>query len=527
MRMMDALVGLVSRVPARVQAKLLAAFLAIVMLLIMVGAVGLYVLSGVNARTEELIKLQRKIEAYRQVQHDTTSQLYSVSSALVASDEMTLLSTLRQLNQFGYDVDRLQFVAKDEVELLGRFRQDYERFVEIVTQVVELIRAGRATQARELQAAQATPLADRLERLTNQLVNKAEADVVAGIETSKQAYENSQYVVIAFALGSIILALGLGYTISWSLIGPVEEIERRLNQVAAGDFSQRVHVVNRDELGVLAANVNRMCEELGRLYQQLEAASQHKSQFVANMSHELRTPLNAIIGLTEMMVANAARFGTEKALEPLNRVHRAGTHLLGLINQVLDLSKIEAGKLELSLATVELAPLIDEVVGTARHLAEQNKNRLVVEVPSNLGTLTVDALRLRQILFNLLSNACKFTKQGQVTLRARKVADGRDWVELAVADTGIGMTAEQQGKLFEEFVQAEASTAQRFGGTGLGLAISRKLARMMGGDVTVASEPGKGSVFTVRLPTGAGASETTPPAPHAPSTETGRPALRV
>ena len=144
-------------------------------------------------RTEELIKLQRKIEAYRQVQHDTTSQLYSVSSALLSSDEPTLSSTLRQLNQFGYDVDRLQFVAKDEVELLGQFRQDYDRFVEIVTQVVEMIRAGRAAEAREMQAAQAAPLADRLERLTNQLVNKAEADMVAGIEASKQAYENSQY----------------------------------------------------------------------------------------------------------------------------------------------------------------------------------------------------------------------------------------------------------------------------------------------------------------------------------------------
>jgi signal transduction histidine kinase len=233
---------------------------------------------------------------------------------------------------------------------------------------------------------------------------------------------------------------------------------------------------------------------------QLELASQHKSQFLANMSHELRTPLNAIIGLTEMMVANVERFGTEKAQEPLRRVKAAGTHLLGLINQVLDLSKIEAGKLELNPQTVDLAPLIDEVVGTARQLAEQNQNSLVVEAPDDLGTLTVDPMRLRQILLNLLSNACKFTKQGDVTLRARRLVDGRGWIELAVTDSGIGMTAEQQAKLFEEFTQADASTVQRFGGTGLGLAISRKLARMMGGDVKVTSEVGKGSVFTVRLP---------------------------
>jgi signal transduction histidine kinase len=231
-------------------------------------------------------------------------------------------------------------------------------------------------------------------------------------------------------------------------------------------------------------------------------ASENKSQFVSSMSHELRTPLNAIIGLTEMMVKNAARFGTEKAQEPLQRVNRAGTHLLGLINQVLDLSKIEAGKLELNPQTVRLAPLINEVIGTAGQLAEQNKNRLVVDAQESLGALTVDPMRLRQILLNLLSNACKFTKEGEVRLRARRVANGRDWIEFAVADTGIGMTPEQQAKLFEEFSQADAMTAQRFGGTGLGLALSRKLARMMGGDVTVTSEPGKGSVFTVRLPTG-------------------------
>jgi adenylate cyclase len=245
-------------------------------------------------------------------------------------------------------------------------------------------------------------------------------------------------------------------------------------------------------------------EALTAARDQAEAMSLTKSAFLASMSHELRTPLNAIIGLTEMMVSNAPRFGTEKAAEPLRRVHRAGIHLLGLINQVLDLSKIEAGKLELSPETVNLAPLLEDVIGTARQLAEQNKNRLVVESPENLGTLTVDPMRLRQILLNLLSNACKFTKQGEVKLRVKKVVDGRNWIEIAVADTGIGMTPEQQAKLFEEFTQGDSSTARQYGGTGLGLAITRKLARMMGGDVTVASEPGKGSVFTVRLPGSAG-----------------------
>jgi two-component system NtrC family sensor kinase len=250
---------------------------------------------------------------------------------------------------------------------------------------------------------------------------------------------------------------------------------------------------------VIAIENVRLFDEIQDKNRQLAEASEHKSQFVSSVSHELRTPLNAIIGLTEMMVKNPARFGTEKAQEPLQRVNRAGTHLLGLINQVLDLSKIEAGKFELNPQAVQLAPLINDVISTAGQLAEQNKNRLVVDAQENLGALTVDPMRLRQILLNLLSNACKFTKAGEVKLAARKVSKGSNFVEFAVSDTGIGMTAEQQAKLFEEFSQADATTAQRFGGTGLGLAITRKLARMMGGDVTVTSEPGKGSVFRVRL----------------------------
>ncbi len=290
--------------------------------------------------------------------------------------------------------------------------------------------------------------------------------------------------------------------------GHVEGMEMLYKRADGEEFwgllaSQRIVFDGRPAMISGLADISdrkRMESELHKAVQATEQATRAKSDFVANMSHELRTPLNAIIGLTEMMVTSAARFGTEKAQEPLNRVHRAGTHLLGLINQVLDLSKIEAGKLELSSEPVILASLIDDVVGTARQLAEQNKNRLVVESPDDLGSLTVDPMRLRQILLNLLSNACKFTKQGEVRLQVRKVIDGGNWVELAVADTGIGMTVEQQAKLFEEFTQADSLTARHFGGTGLGLAISRKLARMMGGDVTVTSQPGKGSVFTVRLP---------------------------
>src|ERR1700745_3297539 len=333
------LVGPVAHLPWRVQTKLLAAFLAIVALLIALGAIGLHELGAVNQRTEELIKSERKIAAYRQVQHDTTSQLYSISSALLVSDERTLDSALRQLNQFGYDLERLQFVAKDEIKLLGKVREEYDRFIALLARVFELIRSGHVDAARESQLKEARPLANRLERLTNELVNKAEADVVAGIEASGEAYRTSQTIVIGFALGAILLALILGRTISLSLIGPITEIDTRLNEIAAGDFTQRVTVGNRDELGGLAANVNRTSEQLGELYQQLEMASEHKSAFLASMSHELRTPLNAIIGYSEMLYETAHDDGQDEFLPDLAKIRDAGRHLLGLINEILYLSK--------------------------------------------------------------------------------------------------------------------------------------------------------------------------------------------
>ena len=497
MQFMKPLVGLIARVPARVQVKLLAGFLTITMLLIMMGAVGLKLLSDVHDHSEQLIKLQRKIEAYRQVQHDTTTQLYSVASALLVSDERTLDSTLRQLNQFGYDVDRLQFVAKDEVELLGRFRQDYERFVEIVTRVLELIRAGRAAQARDLQATQAAPLADRLERLTNQLVNKAEADMVAGIESSNQAYKNSQYVVIAFAFGSIALALGLGYAISWSLVGPVTEIQVRVNQVASGDFTQRVHVINRDELGVLAADVNKMCEELSRLYQQLEDASKHKSQFLANMSHELRTPLNAILGYTELVLDGIYGAPPDKMQIVLKRIESNGKHLLGLINAVLDLSKIEAGQLSLDLADYSLQNITQTVYNAVESLAVDKKLVFKTEVQSGLPTGHGDERRLTQVLLNLVGNAIKFTDAGEVVIQA-DASDGT--FNLAVRDTGPGISAADQAKLFQEFQQADNSKTHKKEGTGLGLAISKRIIEMHGGRIWIKSQVGQGSTFFVMLP---------------------------
>jgi signal transduction histidine kinase len=245
----------------------------------------------------------------------------------------------------------------------------------------------------------------------------------------------------------------------------------------------------------------RLFDEIQDKSRQLEVASQHKSQFLANMSHELRTPLNAIIGVSEMLREDAEAL--KQDTEPLDRVLGAGRHLLALINDILDLSKIEAGRMELNVETFALAPLIDGVVRTIEPLAAKSDNHVQVHCDDTIGTMHADQMRLRQALLNLMSNANKFTEKGTVTIDARQEREnGRDWITLSVADTGIGMTQEQMGKLFQEFSQASSKTASKYGGTGLGLVISRKFCQMMGGDITVASEPGKGSVFTVRLPGG-------------------------
>ena len=253
-----------------------------------------------------------------------------------------------------------------------------------------------------------------------------------------------------------------------------------------------------DQAAIAIENV-RLFDEIQDKSRQLAEASQHKSQFLANMSHELRTPLNAIIGVSEMLREDAEAL--KQDTEPLDRVLGAGRHLLALINDILDLSKIEAGRMELQLEDFALAPLIDNVVKTIEPLAAKNENRVAVSCDATIGRLHGDQMRLRQALLNLMSNANKFTERGTIAVDARQVQENdRGSITIAVADTGIGMTAEQMGKLFQEFSQADASTTRKYGGTGLGLAISKRFCQMMGGDITVESEVGRGSTFTIRLP---------------------------
>jgi PAS domain S-box-containing protein len=242
-------------------------------------------------------------------------------------------------------------------------------------------------------------------------------------------------------------------------------------------------------------------DEMVRAKEAAEAANRAKSEFVANMSHEVRTPLNAVIGYSEMLQEIAEERGQQDMLLDLRRIQTAGKHLLGLINDILDLSKIEAGKAHLSIERFAIARALYEVADTLRPLVANNANRLDVECDEGLGYMLADQTRTRQVLFNLLSNACKFTERGVVRLEAKRVRSaGANWVEFRVKDTGIGMSPEQIDRLYRPFMQADASTTRKYGGTGLGLAISQRLCQMMGGSLSAESQLGKGSVFTVRLP---------------------------
>jgi signal transduction histidine kinase/DNA-binding response OmpR family regulator len=274
------------------------------------------------------------------------------------------------------------------------------------------------------------------------------------------------------------------------------EREKRARKAAEALMEQKSR-----ELYAVNQGLRQLAEELTEARNLASQANEAKSSFLANMSHELRTPLNAIIGYSEILAEEAEDSGRQDMIADLKKICSAGKHLLALINDVLDLSKIEAGKMDLYLESFEVASIIEEVASTIAPLIEKNANVLELRCAQGLGTMRADLTKLRQALFNLLSNASKFTSRGTITLSVtRERTDGVDWISFSVKDSGIGMSPEQMGNLFQAFSQAEVSTSKMYGGTGLGLVLSRRFCQRMGGDVTVESALGVGSSFTIRLP---------------------------
>jgi signal transduction histidine kinase/DNA-binding response OmpR family regulator len=490
---------LVARIPARIRTKLLVSLAVMVVVLVIIGALALRVLGESNARFRTLATLQKNAATYRALDNPNSrlKELIAARTSLFpgvpSPSDTEVESTLRQFRET-YDLRRRVAVTGDEErKLVAGIQSGYEELAAMMRNAIELDQAGTSTEGQQLLQTQASPIADRIVSATDQLARDAEARIDALVSENRASYNDSRLIFLVSAGAAIVLALVLGFAISSSLSRPVQRMDVRLAELAEGDFSRRVDVPNRDELGTLAANLNRMNDELGDLYRKLETASRAKSDFLANMSHELRTPLNAIIGFSEVLLEQMFGPLNDKQAEYLGDIVTSGRHLLLLINDTLDLSKIEAGKMELELATFALPAVLEDGVTMVRERAARHGIECRLDAGPDLDEVEADERKVKQVVFNLLSNAVKFTPDGgRVEVRARRVGER---AEVAVADTGVGIDPADQDRIFQEFQQAGQHE-----GSGLGLALARSLVVLHGGNLWLESEPGSGSTFTFTLP---------------------------
>ncbi len=532
------LVRAIGRVPLPIRAKQVFGSVVVAALLGLVAVVGLVALGQSNSRGTELRRLQQQGGYEQLLQTDATQlkqlldlrlgRLYPLNYRPFRSDEPDLphydpssyergfVSALDQ--QIGNEWSRLCFDAGDARQTVGPEDTHCAQpgplpHLPLTLHSVAPSLSAKVADSMQLFVAVAgssgAPQAPFHSEFISRdhwagsvraelaaLTAKTRARANALVATDRRSYSHSRDLLIGAGAGSLLLALALGLLLSDSILVPLRKTQRRLAAIAAGDFSGQLEVPNRDEIGALAADVNRMSDELQRLYQELETASRHKSDFLATMSHELRTPLNAIIGFSEVLREQMFGELNERQLAYVNDVLEAGRHLLSLINDVLDLAKIEAGKLELELTQVEISRLLESAVSINSERASRGSIKLALTTEPGEITVTADERRVRQIVFNLLSNAIKFTPaEGRVDLSAR-AHDGQ--VEIAVTDTGPGIPPEELETIFEEYEQTEVGKQAE--GTGLGLPLSRKLVELHGGRLWAESRPGHGSTFRFTLP---------------------------
>jgi signal transduction histidine kinase len=505
------LVRAVARLPAKLRTKLLASFLAIAALLVLVSLLGVRVLGQSNSRSERLKTLQAHQAGYQAIDAQATivrdilglcaggTDVFKFANGGKAPPASRTNRCLRSkgtvvttaLSDLGTSTQVTFKPFVDEAARLRTVTRDTEKLRRVMDTITSSRRISLPLQKR------AVNLANTLETAAQTLAARTKHKTDLVVAANRSSYRSSRSVFIGAAAGAVVLALLLGYVLSWSLIGPIQRIVGRLAAIASGDFSRHVEVANRDELGDLGSRVNQMNDELQRVYRELETASRHKSEFLANMSHELRTPLNAILGFSQVLEKRLFGELNEKQAEYIEDIHSSGNHLLSLINDVLDLSKVEAGQIELEVAPFSLREAVERGVVMVRERASKNGVALAADIEPEVQVISGDERRIRQILFNLLSNAVKFTPAGgRVDVSAARV-DGE--IQLAVADTGPGIAPEDLDRIFEEFQQTDVG-AKHHEGTGLGLALSKRLVELHGGRIWVESEVGGGSRFVFTLP---------------------------
>ena len=490
----------VARVPLPLRAKLLIGFAVVGALLAIGYVLGVVALGRSNSRGQELRRLQQRA-VYEQLLLTDAHQLskaieYRISFVPNKHFGGAVDQTIEnEVNQLCDDAGLAGCIGQSDPTplpitlatidhtLYGRLQdQSFFNFQGAAGLGVTLRRALGFTQS----------FSAKLEARQRSTQARANALVAA----DRSSFTRSRNLLIGVGAGSLLLAALLGLLLSSSVVAPLRRTRSRLAAIAAGDFSDRLELANRDEIGALAADVNSMSDELHRVYEELALASEHKSRFLATVSHELRTPLNAIIGFSEIL--HEQMFGelNDRQLAYVDDIREAGKHQLSLINELLDLAKIEAGRMDLELSEVALP----EIMHSAVSLHQEQANRAGVELslrtePEEI-TVRADERRVRQVVFNLVSNAVKFTPNGGRVEISARLEDGQ--VEVGVADTGPGIAAGDQETIFEEFEQGPEG--RRAEGTGLGLPLSRKLVELHGGRLWVESEVGRGSIFRFTLP---------------------------
>jgi signal transduction histidine kinase len=502
----------VARIRASVHVKLLAGFLIITLLFIAMTAVSLRTVADTARQTNLLDEAHERVGWSRQIEHALAMQMHFTSMALLSQGAEPVSLILRENNRFNDTLARLETAAPAEGRaLIQSIRAAQDDAMATVADIANAVRDRRLADAMTALRTRQEPTYQKIETLVGSLVAAEEARMASLRKSIAAAHQHSLRVMAGFAVASVVVALIGGFVISWSFILPVREAHGFLSEVAQGRFGGTLVVPNRDEFGALAEHMNWMSRELRRLDDEqqvaaatlrglndrLELANRAKSEFLANMSHELRTPLNAILGFTEIMLDELYGEVPANLREPLVDIQTNGRHLLRLINDVLDLSKIEAGRLELGVGEYSVQEIVDVVHASLRSLAIEKGLAFAVQVAPDIPPARGDGRRITQCLLNLAGNALKFTRQGRVDIDVRVDAG---WLMYRVSDTGIGIPKDEVEHIFAEFRQVDTTITREYGGTGLGLSITKRLVEAHGGRIGVESELGKGSIFFFTVP---------------------------